>query len=99
MKLETQQCGAFLCRYLSCGAWAGKLFCLVMIINYLLWRLLEFLQVICIYVSFLFLFEISWNPYYRFLPQPAEGIEEVPDIGPLHGHLDLSGNFCEPQGN
>ncbi|KAH9751882.1 phosphatidylinositol N-acetylglucosaminyltransferase subunit A [Citrus sinensis] len=28
-------------RYLSCGAWAGKLFCLVMIIDYLLWRFLE----------------------------------------------------------
>uniref|UniRef100_A0A0D9XMP6 Glycosyl transferase family 1 domain-containing protein n=1 Tax=Leersia perrieri TaxID=77586 RepID=A0A0D9XMP6_9ORYZ len=27
-----------------CGAWAGKLFCLVMIINYLLWCLLEYLQ-------------------------------------------------------
>ncbi|NP_001169463.1 Phosphatidylinositol N-acetylglucosaminyltransferase subunit A-like [Zea mays] len=49
-------------RYLTCGSWAGKLFCLVMIINYLLWRLLEFLQ-------------------------PAVGIEEVPDIGPLHAHL------------
>uniref|UniRef100_A0A0D9WXJ3 Phosphatidylinositol N-acetylglucosaminyltransferase n=1 Tax=Leersia perrieri TaxID=77586 RepID=A0A0D9WXJ3_9ORYZ len=31
-------------RYLTCGAWAGKLFCLVMIINYLLWCLLEYLQ-------------------------------------------------------
>ncbi|KAH9751880.1 phosphatidylinositol N-acetylglucosaminyltransferase subunit A [Citrus sinensis] len=30
-----------LSRYLSCGAWAGKLFCLVMIIDYLLWRFLE----------------------------------------------------------
>jgi len=50
-------------RYLTCGVWAGKLFCLVMIINYLLWCLLEFLQ-------------------------PAEGIEEVPDIGPLQARLD-----------
>lgn len=33
------------CRFLSCGAWAGKLFCMVMIIDYLLWRLLELLQV------------------------------------------------------
>uniref|UniRef100_A0ACD5TY17 Uncharacterized protein n=1 Tax=Avena sativa TaxID=4498 RepID=A0ACD5TY17_AVESA len=31
-------------KYLSCGAWAGKLFCLVMILNYLVWCLLEFLQ-------------------------------------------------------
>ncbi|GKU95154.1 hypothetical protein SLEP1_g59429 [Rubroshorea leprosula] len=31
-------------RYLSCGAWAGKLFCLVMIIDFLLWRLLQLLQ-------------------------------------------------------
>jgi len=49
-------------RYLTCGAWAGKLFCLVMIINYLVWCLLEFLQ-------------------------PAEGIEEVPDMGPLQIQL------------
>ncbi|KAK8923747.1 hypothetical protein KSP39_PZI019682 [Platanthera zijinensis] len=31
-------------RYLNCGAWAGKLFCLVMIINFLLWQLLQLLQ-------------------------------------------------------
>ncbi|TVU39690.1 hypothetical protein EJB05_13123 [Eragrostis curvula] len=52
-------------RYLTCGAWAGKLFCLIMIINYLLWCLLEFLQ-------------------------PSKDIEEVPDTGPLHDHLDSS---------
>ncbi|KAF5744732.1 hypothetical protein HS088_TW07G00311 [Tripterygium wilfordii] len=33
-----------LSRYLSCGAWAGKLFFLVMIIDFLLWRLLQLLQ-------------------------------------------------------
>ncbi|XP_043712060.1 phosphatidylinositol N-acetylglucosaminyltransferase subunit A-like [Telopea speciosissima] len=44
-----------LSRYLTCGAWAGKLFCLVMIIDFLLWHLLK-------------------------LWQPAEDIEEVPDI-------------------
>ncbi|KAJ3672973.1 hypothetical protein LUZ60_006347 [Juncus effusus] len=48
-------------RYLSCGAWAGKLFCLVMIVNFLLWRLLEFFQ-------------------------PAESIEEVPDMVLKHQH-------------
>ena len=32
-------------RFLSCGAWAGKVFCMVMIIDYLLWRLLQLLQV------------------------------------------------------
>ncbi|TXG73815.1 hypothetical protein EZV62_002394 [Acer yangbiense] len=31
-----------LSRYLSCGAWAGKLFALVMIIDYLLWHLLRY---------------------------------------------------------
>ncbi|XP_008809559.1 phosphatidylinositol N-acetylglucosaminyltransferase subunit A [Phoenix dactylifera] len=31
-------------RYLKCGAWAGKLFCLVMIVNFLLVRLLELWQ-------------------------------------------------------
>ncbi|XP_037435301.1 phosphatidylinositol N-acetylglucosaminyltransferase subunit A-like isoform X3 [Triticum dicoccoides] len=61
-------------RYLTCGAWAGKLFCLVMIINYLVWCLLEFLQ-------------------------PAEGIEEVPDIGPLHIHSDSVDDQCEAQRN
>ncbi|XP_047182286.1 phosphatidylinositol N-acetylglucosaminyltransferase subunit A-like [Vigna umbellata] len=30
-----------LSRYLSCGAWAGKLFCLVMILSFLFWHLLE----------------------------------------------------------
>ncbi|KAF3432599.1 hypothetical protein FNV43_RR27339 [Rhamnella rubrinervis] len=33
-----------LSRYLSCGAWAGKLFCLVMIIDFVLWRLLQLWQ-------------------------------------------------------
>ncbi|KAI4304692.1 hypothetical protein MLD38_040167 [Melastoma candidum] len=31
-------------RYLSCGSWAGKLFCLVMIIDFLLWCLLKVVQ-------------------------------------------------------
>ncbi|GKD17948.1 hypothetical protein Tco_1207106, partial [Tanacetum coccineum] len=31
-------------RYLTCGAWAGKLFCLVMIIDFILWRLLQLWQ-------------------------------------------------------
>ncbi|RVW56742.1 Phosphatidylinositol N-acetylglucosaminyltransferase subunit A [Vitis vinifera] len=30
--------------YLPCGGWAGKLFCLVMIIDFLLWRLLQLWQ-------------------------------------------------------
>ncbi|KAM2613563.1 hypothetical protein TB2_028293 [Malus domestica] len=30
-----------LSRYLSCGTWAGKIFCLVMIIDFLLWHLLQ----------------------------------------------------------
>uniref|UniRef100_A0A0E0LJ71 phosphatidylinositol N-acetylglucosaminyltransferase n=1 Tax=Oryza punctata TaxID=4537 RepID=A0A0E0LJ71_ORYPU len=60
-------------RYLTCGAWAGKLFCLVMIINYLLWCLLEYLQ-------------------------PTEGIEEVPDIRPVHARLESVDETCETQG-
>lgn len=31
-------------RYLRCGSWAGKLFCLVMIVNFLLWHLLQLVQ-------------------------------------------------------
>ncbi|RYR53024.1 hypothetical protein Ahy_A06g027869 [Arachis hypogaea] len=42
-------------RYLYCGVWAGKLFFLVMIVDFLFWRLLE-------------------------LWQPAEDIEEMPDL-------------------
>ncbi|RLN36517.1 phosphatidylinositol N-acetylglucosaminyltransferase gpi3 subunit isoform X1 [Panicum miliaceum] len=68
-------------RYLTCGSWAGKLFCIVMIINYLVWRLLEFLQ---------------WK-LIRLITQPAEAIEEVPDIGPLHAQLDSRGDLCEAQ--
>ncbi|XXG62999.1 hypothetical protein AAC387_Pa05g1273 [Persea americana] len=30
-----------LSRYLKCGAWAGKLFCLVMIVDFLFWQLLQ----------------------------------------------------------
>ncbi|XP_077221208.1 UDP-Glycosyltransferase superfamily protein [Tasmannia lanceolata] len=33
-----------LSRYLKCGAWAGKLFCLVMVVDFLLWRLLQMWQ-------------------------------------------------------
>lgn len=33
-----------LSRYLACGAWAGKIFCLVMIFNYLFWCLLKLWQ-------------------------------------------------------
>lgn len=56
-------------RYLSCGAWAGKLFCLVMIIDFLFWRFLE-------------------------LWQPAEDIEEVPDlILPHHEDGDVLRDF------
>lgn len=33
-----------LSRYLPCGAWAGKLFCLVMIIDFLFWHLLQLWQ-------------------------------------------------------
>jgi len=33
----------------------------------------------------------------RVLPQPAEGIEEVPDIGPLHAHFGSSNGLCEAQ--
>jgi len=33
----------------------------------------------------------------QVLPQPAEGIEEVPDIGPLLAHLGSSNGLCEAQ--
>lgn len=44
LKCSNQSILERLSRYLSCGAWAGKLFCLVMIIDFLLWRLLELFQ-------------------------------------------------------
>ncbi|XP_019264559.1 PREDICTED: phosphatidylinositol N-acetylglucosaminyltransferase subunit A isoform X3 [Nicotiana attenuata] len=33
-----------LSRYLTCGTWAGKIFCIVMIVDFLLWRLLQLWQ-------------------------------------------------------
>ncbi|KAK1302394.1 hypothetical protein QJS10_CPB12g00465 [Acorus calamus] len=33
-----------LSRYLVCGTWAGKLFCLVMILDFLFWHLLQFFK-------------------------------------------------------
>ncbi|PON81293.1 Glycosyl transferase [Trema orientale] len=44
LKCTNQSLLGRLSRYLSCGAWAGKLFCLVMIIDFLLWRLLQIWQ-------------------------------------------------------
>ncbi|KAJ4964703.1 hypothetical protein NE237_016552 [Protea cynaroides] len=56
-----------LSRYLTFGAWVGKLFCLVMIIDFLLWHLLK-------------------------LWQPADDIEEVPDIKlPFYQDEDIEG--------
>ncbi|KAL9266689.1 Phosphatidylinositol N-acetylglucosaminyltransferase subunit A-like protein [Drosera capensis] len=60
-----------LSRYLSCGAWAGKLFSLVMIVEYLFWCLLK-----------------VW--------QPAEEIEEVPDVHlPQHQIEEMSWQYNE----
>ncbi|XP_020229566.1 phosphatidylinositol N-acetylglucosaminyltransferase subunit A isoform X1 [Cajanus cajan] len=55
LKCPSQSLLESLSRYLSCGAWAGKLFSLVMILSFLFWHLLE-------------------------LWQPADDIEEVPDV-------------------
>ncbi|KAI4317469.1 hypothetical protein L6164_025336 [Bauhinia variegata] len=44
LKCSSQSLLQRLSRYLSCGAWAGKLFCLVMIVGFLLWQLLELWQ-------------------------------------------------------
>ncbi|KAL2344004.1 hypothetical protein Fmac_005289 [Flemingia macrophylla] len=55
MKCASQSLSESLSRYFSCGAWAGKLFSLVMILSFLFWHLLE-------------------------LWQPADDIEEVPDV-------------------
>ncbi|XP_060973029.1 phosphatidylinositol N-acetylglucosaminyltransferase subunit A-like [Cannabis sativa] len=44
LKCTNQSLLQRLSRYLSCGSWAGKLFCLVMIIDFLLWRLLQLWQ-------------------------------------------------------
>lgn len=41
LKCSNQNLIKRLSRYLSCGAWAGKLFCLVMIIDFLFWHLLQ----------------------------------------------------------
>lgn len=44
LKCSDQNLLERLSRYLFCGAWAGKLFCLVMTVGYLLWKLLELWQ-------------------------------------------------------
>ncbi|CAI8592426.1 unnamed protein product [Vicia faba] len=44
LKCSNQNLLERLSRYLACGAWAGKLFCLVMIVGYLFWQLLELWQ-------------------------------------------------------
>ncbi|KAL6200785.1 hypothetical protein ACLB2K_030566 [Fragaria x ananassa] len=41
LKCSKQSLLKRLSRYLSCGAWAGKLFCLVMIIDFIFWHLLQ----------------------------------------------------------
>ncbi|PRQ35738.1 putative phosphatidylinositol N-acetylglucosaminyltransferase [Rosa chinensis] len=41
LKCSKQNLLKRLSRYLSCGAWAGKLFCLVMIIDFIFWHLLQ----------------------------------------------------------
>ncbi|XP_022563141.1 phosphatidylinositol N-acetylglucosaminyltransferase subunit A-like [Brassica napus] len=41
MKCSNRSLLERLSRFLSCGAWAGKVLCMVMIIDYLLWRLLQ----------------------------------------------------------
>ncbi|KAF5445764.1 hypothetical protein F2P56_034790 [Juglans regia] len=44
LKCSNQSLLERLSRYLSCGAWAGKLFCLVVVIDFLLFRLLQLWQ-------------------------------------------------------
>lgn len=41
LRCPNQNLSDRLSRYLSCGAWAGKIFCLVMIIDFVLWHLLQ----------------------------------------------------------
>ncbi|OIW03915.1 hypothetical protein TanjilG_30191 [Lupinus angustifolius] len=59
LKCSNQSTLERLSRYLSCGPWAGKVFCFVMMVGFLLWQLLE-------------------------LWQPADDIEEVPDVSFSH---------------
>ncbi|KAM7279516.1 hypothetical protein ACFE04_006650 [Oxalis oulophora] len=44
LKCPNQNLLERLSRFLSCGSWAGKLFCLVMMIDFLLWYLLQLWQ-------------------------------------------------------
>ncbi|WMV44094.1 hypothetical protein MTR67_037479 [Solanum verrucosum] len=54
-----------LLRYLTCGTWAGKIFCIVMIVNFLLWRLLQLWKTYILFVD---------------IDKPDKDIEVVPDI-------------------
>lgn len=42
-KLKTPPLMERLRRYYGCGIWAGKIFCIVMAVDYLFWRFLEWL--------------------------------------------------------
>ncbi|KAE9600592.1 hypothetical protein Lal_00046226 [Lupinus albus] len=44
LKCSNQNTLERLSRYLSCGPWAGKVFCFVMMVGFLLWQLLELWQ-------------------------------------------------------
>ncbi|GAA0186335.1 hypothetical protein LIER_33623 [Lithospermum erythrorhizon] len=44
LRCSNQELLERLSRYLACGAWAGKLFCLVMILDFLFWRFLQLWQ-------------------------------------------------------
>lgn len=79
-------------RYLSCGAWAGKLFCLVMIIDFIFWHLLQRWQVVKLFHLSLKVPDSFFLPYSNHLPyivhQPAKDIEEVPDFVLSHDQDD-----------
>ncbi|KAK3205947.1 hypothetical protein Dsin_019993 [Dipteronia sinensis] len=85
LKCSNQNLIERLSRYLSCGAWAGKLFALVMIIDYLLWHLLRLwkvsLSIISDFTGFphdLVLYTLLI--FMCLLYQPTKDIDEVPDF-------------------
>uniref|UniRef100_A0A0D9VYE2 Glycosyltransferase subfamily 4-like N-terminal domain-containing protein n=1 Tax=Leersia perrieri TaxID=77586 RepID=A0A0D9VYE2_9ORYZ len=49
------------------------------------------------FYPYLYHVEIWWKSNQFFLPQPMEGIEEVPDIGLVHAHLESVNDRCRTQ--
>jgi hypothetical protein len=63
-------------RYYACGPWAGKLFCLVVVINFIVWCFLEWQQV---HPPFHLRTQFGNSKAYRYILNLLETIFQVQD--------------------